>query len=401
MTPPERDARLVLCAPDGVVFGVTPAFRVDTPWWADAGPVVRAARERLGVEVILIRLLTADPPAHPGGLVTYLAETAAPPTGLEPWTGALEEHPLRLPYARPGGPAADLAWADRALAARGLARTGRARQVRTWNLSSLWQIPAGDETVWLKHVPPFFAHEGALVARLAGGPVPRLIARDGPRILMHEIPGEDLYDADAAVLERLILLLVGLQAAWAGRCDDLRTLGLPDWRAPALGAAIASVIDRTRPELADHEQRVLDRFVAALPERWAAIAEAGLPDTLVHGDFHPGNARGDGTSLVLLDWGDSGIGNPLLDQAAFLARVPPTTVPALRAAWHRAWADAVPGAQPERAADLLAPIAAARQAAIYRAFLDGIEPSEHPYHATDPADWLRRTAGLVAAERGD
>jgi hypothetical protein len=29
-------------------------------------------------------------------------------------------------------------------------------------------------------------------------------------------------------------------------------------------------------------------------------------------------------------------------------------------------------------------------------FLDNIEPSEYPYHAADPADWLHRTAVLVA-----
>jgi hypothetical protein len=41
------------------------------------------------------------------------------------------------------------------------------------------------------------------------------------------------------------------------------------------------------------------------------------------------------------------------------------------------------------------PLAAARQAVIYRAFLDGIEPSEHVYHRADPADWLHRTAVLL------
>ena len=47
---------------------------------------------------------------------------------------------------------------------------------------------------------------------------------------------------------------------------------------------------------------------------------------------------------------------------------------------------------------LLAPVAAARQAVIYRKFLDNIEPSEHPYHRADPARWLTRTAALVRAE---
>jgi aminoglycoside phosphotransferase (APT) family kinase protein len=134
--------------------------------------------------------------------------------------------------------------------------------------------------------------------------------------------------------------------------------------------------------------------------RFRRIAEAGLPDTLVHGDFHPGNARGDATSVVLLDWGDSGVGHPLLDQPAFLDRIPSSAVEPVRDRWLRLWRDAVPGADPARAASLLAPVAAARQAVIYRKFLDNIEPSERPYHAADPADWLKRTAALLPDEAG-
>ncbi|WP_083196863.1 hypothetical protein [Rhizobium sp. AC27/96] len=55
----------------------------------------------------------------------------------------------------------------------------------------------------------------------------------------------------------------------------------------------------------------------------------------------------------------------------------------------------LPGCDPTRAADLLAPLAAARRAVIYQHFLDNIEPSEQVYHQGDPADWLRRTAELV------
>jgi len=49
---------------------------------------------------------------------------------------------------------------------------------------------------------------------------------------------------------------------------------------------------------------------------------------------------------------------------------------------------------------LLAPVAAARQAVIYRKFLDNIEPSEWPYHAADPAAWLHRAAGAVRTADG-
>ena len=70
--------------------------------------------------------------------------------------------------------------------------------------------------------------------------------------------------------------------------------------------------------------------------------------------------------------------------------------PQLRAHWEAAWHAAYPGADPTRAWDLLAPIAAARQAVIYRTFLDNIEPSEHPYHRDDPRERLQRVAEIVS-----
>ena len=128
------------------------------------------------------------------------------------------------------------------------------------------------------------------------------------------------------------------------------------------------------------------------------MAACGIPDTLVHGDFHPGNVRGADDRLVLLDWGDCGVGHPLLDQAAFLA--------AIRGGRARSRASASgpgSGAPPSPAATRIAPRRCSsrspllRQAVVYRSFLDRIEPSERVYHASDPAHWLRRAARLTAS----
>ena len=40
------------------------------------------------------------------------------------------------------------------------------------------------------------------------------------------------------------------------------------------------------------ERRSLEALLAELPARVAAIADCGVPDTLVHGDFHSGNVAG-------------------------------------------------------------------------------------------------------------
>ncbi len=395
--PPSRIVSLVLVTPDGRPRGRLAPFPVESPWWPDVAPIVRDVRGRLGLPVTILRMLEVEPHRMAGGHVTYLAESDHP-VALEPWTGSLDDHPLRQTWARTGGPAADLEWVSSVLSDQDLQLTGPPQQVKSWNLSSLWRLPTTGGQAWLKVVPPFMAHEGRLLTRLAqvaGHAVPRLLGHEGARSLMGDVPGEDMYEASGSVLLRMVTLLVELQCGSIGRVEELMALGLPDWRAPALAEAIASVVERTASELDEGERRILAGFVRGLDERFAAVADCALPDALVHGDFHPGNLRSDGTSLVLLDWGDSGVGHPLLDRAAFLDRIPAAAVDAVAGHWDRAWREAVPGCDPARVARLLDPVAAARQALIYRRFLDEIEPSEYPYHQRDPADWLRRTVTLV------
>ena len=392
-----RTAELVLVTPRGDPVGCLPAVPVATPWWPDIEPVVQAVRDHHGVDVVVLRLLDAELEQPHGGRVTYLAEVAESVRAAQRWTGVLDDHPRRHAFARPSGPAADLAWANALLAKRGLRPTTPPTQVRTWNLSSLWRVPVEGQTIWLKVVPHFFAHEGALLAFMAGAQVPVLLGHDGGRMLLAEIAGGDLHAAELPLLLEMVNRLVELQRLWGDRVEELLALGLPDWRAPALGAAITNVIERTRDEISAEDRAMLADFVRRLPNRFDDVDTCGLRDTLVHGDFHPGNFRGDGRALTLLDWGDSGVGHPLLDQAAFLDAIPSACVGAVRAHWLQQWSAAVPGSDPARASVLLAPIAAARQAVIYRNFLDNIEPSEQVYHRADPAKWLNRTAALVRA----
>jgi hypothetical protein len=394
---PPRTARIVLVKRDGRLLGALPTVQVATPWWMDIAPVVESVRNAFGIEVIVLRLLSVKSAKPFGGEVTYLAETASDPE-VEPWEGTLDDHPLRLPYAEPGGPAADLMWAEAVLADKGFLRAGPAVQVRTWNLSSLWKLPVEGETIWLKSVPPFFAHEGALLRALAGGPVPELIGSEGGLILMREIPGDDGYAAPMPTLLCMLPLLFDLQKAWIGREEELLQLGLPDWRPGALIPLIQSVIAKHGRFCPKDDEVALESIADGLAMRFRLIEECGIPDTLVHGDFHPGNVRVKGEHLTLIDWGDSGLGHPLFDQSAFLDDRQEEHLEPLRLLWIQLWESAIPRSLPERAARLLAPISAARRAVVYDGFLEQIEPSEHVYHRSDPVDWLRQAAALARAE---
>src|SRR6185295_7128570 len=95
------------------------------------------------------------------------------------------------------------------------------------------------------------------------------------------------------------------------------------------------------------ELATLDTLAAGLPARLAEITACGIPDTLVHGDFHPGNWRyGDGR-LVLMDWGDARVGHPLFDlQGSFLGFVPEGIRGHIHEAWLDAWRSACPASDP-------------------------------------------------------
>jgi hypothetical protein len=398
-----RRVTVVLCGPTGELLGALAPIDLDFPWYARVDDVVDAVLERHGLDVTLLRLLDVDRPqsTEGGGRAVHLAQVdASLPAGLalDPVPDlpaqALVDQPLRQAYARPGGPQADLAWADQVLASRGLPRTGVPKQMRTWNLSSIWVLPTARGPVWLKSVPRFFAHEGAMLELLAPltDAVPPLLGHDRGRVLLGDVPGEDHHGAPTEVLRRMVPLLVAIQVATMGRVDDLLATGAFDWRPPGFDAMAVDVVERTANQLDVATRVALRGLLDGLPERHAAIASCGIPETLVHGDFHPGNVRGDDTRLVILDWGDSGVGHPLLDQTAFFERVPAQDQHSVVADWSALWRKAIPGSNPDRAAELLQPVAALRQAVIYRLFLDRIEPAEHIYHSADPAIWLRRAA---------
>ena len=200
-------------------------------------------------------------------------------------------------------------------------------------------------------------------------------------------------------------MLVSLQAEWCGREDELFALGVPDWRGDPLTVAIESVVQRTWPELVSEDRRALTELLERLPRRFASLAECGVPDSLVHGDFAPGNARGrEDLPIVLLDWGDCGVGNPLLDMSAFVDRIASDSVAPIKSHWTMRWRQAIPGTEPTRAAEILEPIAAARQAVIYQGFLDGIvsPPSTRTTAptrqcgCTGPPSWPEDPEAIVA-----
>jgi Phosphotransferase enzyme family len=378
----DRTVTLVVCGHDGAVLGQLEPFTVETPWWQDMWPIYRRHPS-----LTVLRLLHGVPAQPPciGGSVTYLAETGPASAArllLKNCEVVLTDHRLRAPWARPGGPAADIAWASGVVEP-----IGPAAQHRSWNLSAIWSMPTETGRVWLKCVPYFFEHEGAVLGLLAAPCTPKLIAASGHRLLLEDLGGHDGYGASIEETLRLIDQLVDLQCGTVPRVAELIEAGVPDARWPVLLPELRLLVARRAP----HDPHLLS-LIADAEARARAIDEYGLPDVLVHGDAHPGNVRLGTVPAVWFDWGDSRVGNPLLDLVV-LARAP-LGRKQLEQHWLAAWARAVPGSDPWRAWDLLRPLAALREAAVYQTFVDNIEPSERVYHQGDVQPALQRASAL-------
>ena len=374
------------------MIGALPPLNLTLPWWPEAHDVVVAARERFGVDVVLLRLVEARSDRPFGGAVTYLAETDRPPgIRLEPWPpDVLAHEPLRAPWAQPGGPERLVRWADEQLRKHGIERIGPAEQMRSWNLSGIWRMQTTRGPFWLKAVPSFFAHEGDVIDWIGSPPAPALLAHTPGRVLMAEAPGAPNHDTRGRALEPMVQLLTRLQERAVQQTDALFAIGVPDRRLPTIPASVECVAEQWAGSLAPHERRSLAALVAELPGRLGQIDACGVPDTLVHGDFHPGNVVGPPGAYVLIDWGDSFVGNPLVDELAFTRRLDARDRDVARGWFVRAWRRIAPEADPERAAELLRPVLPLRAAVTYADFLAGIEPDERVYHESDVGRMLRQ-----------
>jgi len=375
----------------GACAGVVGPFPVDIPWWAEVEPVVTHLEEMLGVPVVVLRLLTVEgSDGARDGHVTYHAEALQPPGNLTPCDFVDDDHPLRLPWAQASGVRELFRWASQYVDL-----TGRPAQRKTWNLAGLFRLPTADGPVWLKAIPAFAAAEPTAIAAFAEVDpdlVPTVLASAPGRLLLADVPGTDCWDASPQTVADAVHRLAATQAR-----IDQPPHAIPDRRPDTLAAAVRDLLNGpVGTELSPEELRA----AKSLQWRWEMLADCGLPDTVVHGDFHPGNWRcGDGAPVVL-DFADAHLGNPVLDGLRAIDYLPADRRRTAADAWIAAWTAAVPRSRPAEALLIAEPLAHLAYAVRYQEFLDNIEPSERVYHLGDPAAAIRHALASTRTRDG-
>jgi aminoglycoside/choline kinase family phosphotransferase len=253
--------------------------------------------------------------------------------------------PLAPPWSRGGWHAQVTDWTDNALADTGRKRADDLEQVRAWGISSVLRTRDTDgRRYWFKAVCEHFRTEVQITVALhasARGLVPPVIAADHANgwLLMGDIAGDQSTPAatgETASHASAFAALRTLQRAATGRTRELLDSGVAS-------RPLTLLADQLADTLADPD---LHRWHGAAPERadtlaaWVAeqvdrIAALGLPDVLVHGDFHPGNVAelGDGRRVVF-DWSDAAFAPPFIDVVTWLSWLDDGDEPVREQVWR-------------------------------------------------------------------
>jgi hypothetical protein len=322
--------------------------------------------------------------------------TGAPPPALRPR------------WARPGWHARASGWMTAAAAEAGKPLIGEPAPFYLRGISALLRGETATGAVFLKAVfPPF--HAEPVVTRLLADRAPAsmpvvlaieadegwLLVEDLAATLVGELPANrrpGALAAGARAIAELQRSVAGdLEAFAAAGCPLRRLAGMPEQLAAALGPNGTAIADET----VTTERR--ERAVAATRRAVERVTGLGFATSVVHGDFHAGNAFLVGDRIVIIDWSDAAIGNPLVDLVTWLSwsRDEPDQQRVATDAWIDAWAGSTDSTAVREAIDDILLAGSAYQVISYDGILRGLEPATRYTIADGAIEYLQRLEALI------
>jgi Ser/Thr protein kinase RdoA (MazF antagonist) len=230
------------------------------------------------------------------------------------------------PFAKPGWIRELFRWAYEQTAPLGLRLTGNFRQYNASPTFSLMRIETDGDALWFKATGEPNAHELSVSLSLA-----RLFPRHVPRILgVHpawngwltvEVSGAELdQTSECSSWERAAEQLAELQIESIGKgaelleakCKDLRIRRLVEQIDPYLARMAELMAVQEKPSPAPLSTSELSSLAQGLRESCSLLQDVGLPDTLGHTDFNPGNILVSQDRCVFVDWAEACVTNPLI-----------------------------------------------------------------------------------------
>jgi hypothetical protein len=230
------------------------------------------------------------------------------------------------PFARAGWLDQLMSWVKDQIDSSDLRLTGEFRQFNCGPQFSLIRLETIGAALWFKAVGKPNLHElpiTAIIARLFPSYVPTMVATHSSwnGWLTLEVPGSDLEEKSSNLLwSNTAKTLAALQLESVGKAGALLAAGCREMtnpvllsRAKPLFAVMAELMEQQRmsPPQALNRQELHD-LCEQVEEACCKLALLGIPDTLGHLDFNPGNIVNTPNRCVFLDWAEAYVGNPFL-----------------------------------------------------------------------------------------
>ncbi|MHB2021377.1 MAG: hypothetical protein ACYCW6_30965 [Candidatus Xenobia bacterium] len=356
------------------------------PDWKAMQPLTQAVRDRLGWEVIVLvsERFDRDGLHH---VICWMDALQSPPDGDGKWVSPTEASRIHLsvpahrelidswcrgpaahraPWSRRGWFQQAADWMRETAAAVQHPLTGPVEQVRMWPGTCLLRAQAGSQHLHLKAVASPFAAEPMITQALEAehpGQVPHVLAIDaaGRWFLLDDfgtpasIPSAAWPDA--------VETYSGLQLRQVSETQGLLARGCPDHRLSGLPPAIDRMLaDRSTlmgsGGLTREELRTLHLRSMEMKRQLKRLACCGIPETLEHGDLHPGNVAWRCGRLFLADWSEAAVTHPFFSFHQ-LRQLAPDRGCGLTQAYLAPWREQFPAARVDEAcslAEALAPL---------------------------------------------
>jgi hypothetical protein len=230
------------------------------------------------------------------------------------------------PFGKPCWIEELFSWAQHEVDAYGLRLNGEFRQLNASPTFALLRLESNGPAVWFKAVGEPNLREfpiSVTLSRLFPRFVPTVIATHPAwnGWLTTEFAGSTLDEVpDVCTWERAAGTLGELQIASIGKTSQLLAAGCRDLRVSSLLSMVDPFMElmsclmeqqqKTPPPALDQEE--LLRLASQIKETLSELAGLGIPDTLGHLDFNPGNILCSADQCVFLDWAEAYVGPAIL-----------------------------------------------------------------------------------------
>jgi aminoglycoside phosphotransferase (APT) family kinase protein len=260
-------------------------------------------------------------------------------------------------------------------------------------------------------VPRLFISEPAITRALAArypehipSPLATNEREDESWMLLRDLGGHELEEGTIEQWAEVLDFLGRIQRESAGSIHELLAFRCADRRLDKLAAQIDRLVSNNEAMSALEVGRAEQLRAAAprLKEMCMQLAGYGVPQTLVHGDFHGGNVIVNNGNYIFFDWTDACIAHPFFDLPTLFDWGAPDIMPAerlrLRDRYLRPWSAYEPPERLVEAFELGYILGMLHQVISYQQIVDSLEPTSKRDLQWGIVSWVQKLLEALSSE---